>query len=65
MTNVARVPAACADTPAEQYELAVNLMVQAVRAAIMLIDDGDEPGLAADVLRLARDRLESMREAQP
>ena len=47
-----------ADTAEERYELAVNLMIQAVRAAILLIDVDEQPGLAGDVLRLARDRLD-------
>lgn len=54
---------AMGDTREEQIELAVNLMVQAVRAAILLIDNDEEPGLASDVLRLARDRLESLESA--
>jgi hypothetical protein len=47
------------DTPVDQFELAQNLMVQAVRAAILLIAECEEPGLASDVLRLARDRYDS------
>jgi hypothetical protein len=47
-----------ADTAEERHELAVNLMIQAVRAAILLIDVDEQPGLAGDVLRLARDRLD-------
>ena len=54
---------AMGDTREEQIELAVNLMAQAVRAAILLIDNDEEPGLASDVLRLARDRLESLESA--
>jgi hypothetical protein len=50
------------DTREEQLELACNLMVQAVRAAILLIEEDEQPGLAADVLRLARDRWEHVCE---
>jgi len=40
----------------EQVELAGHLMSQAVKAAILLLADGHPQELAADVLRLARDR---------
>jgi hypothetical protein len=53
-------PEVGSDTPAERHELASNLMVQAVRAAILLIDNDEQPGLAADVLCLARDRWDSV-----
>jgi hypothetical protein len=45
------------DTPSNELELAGYLMARAVRAAILLIED-EEPALAADVLRLGRDRFE-------
>ena len=40
----------------DNLDLAAYLMGQAVRAAILLIDEENQPDLAADVLRLARDR---------
>ena len=48
------------DTREERIELAAHLVGQAVRAAILLIEDDLQPQLAADVLRLARDRLDSV-----
>jgi hypothetical protein len=35
------------------------VLLNAIKAAIQLIEDSEEPGLACDVLRLARDRLEA------
>jgi hypothetical protein len=51
-----------ADAREEQLDLAYDLVLQAVRAAILLIDNDHQPGLAADVLRLARDRFDSVYE---
>jgi hypothetical protein len=53
-----------ADTRQEQLELAGHLMSQAVRAAILLIEEMKEPQVASDVLRLARDRWDGVREAR-
>ena len=52
------------DTREEQLELAGQLLAQAVRAAILLIENDEQPQLAADVLRLARDRWVSEWEAR-
>lgn len=52
-------PNAERESAREELELAALLMAQAVRASILLIDEDDQPHLAADVLRLARDRFES------
>jgi hypothetical protein len=43
---------------AEEFDMASLLMSSAMRAAILLITEVQEPELAADVLRLARDRWE-------
>jgi hypothetical protein len=43
-----------------RLELTGHLMRQAVQAAVLLIEDNKEPQVAADVLRLARDRWDSV-----
>lgn len=48
------------DLAAEERELAACLMGQAVRAAILLLNHGERPQLAAEVLTLARDRWNSV-----
>ena len=52
------------DTLEEQLKLAGVLMAQATRAAIIVIESDDDPHIAADLLRLARDRWESAWSAQ-
>ena len=56
-------PRSSADTPEERLELSAHLMVQAVQAAILLLEEDKQPQLAADVLRLARDRWATALEA--
>jgi hypothetical protein len=48
----------------DQLVLAGHLMRQAAQAAILLIEE-NQPHLAADVLRLARDRWDSVAGGAP
>src|SRR5882724_2665713 len=47
---------AAVDTREEQLALAGHLMRQAAQAAILLVEEDEQPQIAADLLRLARDR---------
>jgi hypothetical protein len=63
--NVTPIRRASVDTREDQLALAGHLMRQAAQAAILLVEEDEQPQIAADLLRLARDHWDSVYRVLP